>query len=217
MTPADIETAARRKYNSVNSSFYSSEEIYDLIYQAELEIARETKMLEGLTTISGGTVAGTKAYAYPSGVLELRRVEVDGQRLNKIDLLDDDAVTLLDSNTTNQGTPTYYYEWDNTINLRPIPDTSSLQIRVYYFKDPARVTSASQTLEVPALFHMCIVDYVTAEIAQKDQNGSVAQTYFDKWYNKHLPAMMAWVRKKKTGDKFNMVKDVAQLADPLLW
>lgn len=214
MTPAQIETAARRKYNSASSSFFATAEIYDLIYQAELEIARETKMLEGRTTTT--STASTQSYAYPTGVLEIKRVEYDGAKLTPIDLRDDDALTLLNSNTTAEGTPIYYYDWENTVYLRPIPDTSADQIRIYYYKEPTAVTSASQTLEVPALFHMCIVDYVTAEMAMKDGSQAVAQLYFDKWYDKHMPAMKAWVRKRKTGDGFKVVKDESTLNGTLM-
>lgn len=207
MTPQQIEDAARRKYNSVGSSFFAQAEIWDLIYQAELEIARETKMLEGKTVISGGSVAGTQSYAFPTGVLELKRVEYDGQKLEKIDFRDDDDITLFNSNTTEQGTPQFYLVWDQTLYLRPTPDTSSDQIRLYYYKEPIIVTASSQTLEIPALFHMCIVDRVVADMAMKDQNGKVADTYFALWYDKHMPSMMKWVRKRKTGDRFNVVKD----------
>jgi hypothetical protein len=216
MTPAQIETAARRKYNSSSSSFFATAEIYDLIYQAELEIARETKMLEGRTTISGGTIASTQSYSYPTGVLEIKRVEVNGYKLKPIDFREDDALTLINSNTTTTGQPIYYFNWSNTVYLRPIPDTSSQEIKIYYYKEPLIVTSATQTLEVPALFHMSIADYVVAEMAAKDLNSTVSSMYFDKWYNKHLPAMKRWVRNRRTGDAFNVVKDDGQMAGTLL-
>ncbi len=207
MTPQQIEDAARRKYNSYSSSFFAQAEIWDLIYQAELEIARETKMLEGNTVISGGSVLGTQSYAYPTGVLEVKRVQYDGARLEKIDFRDDDDITLFDANDTAQGTPLYYYDWEKTIYLRPVPDTSSLEIRLFYYKEPTIVTSASQTLEVPTLFHMCIADYVVGEMAAKDQNAEIAQLYLDKWYNRHIPSMKAWTTKRKTGDKFKVVRE----------
>ncbi len=204
MTPATIETAARRKYNAASSSFYASAEIYDLIYQAELEIARETKMLEGVTTTT--STAGTQSYAYPTGVLEIKRVEYNGIKLEPIDFREDDVLTLYDSNSTTQGTPRYYFDWGSTLYLRPLPDTSSVQIRIHYYKEPAAVTTAAQVLEIPALFHMCIVDFVTAEFALKDGNEAVADRYFSRWYDKHLPAMKAWTRRRRTGDGFKMVK-----------
>lgn len=209
MTPAEIETAARRKYNSVSSSFYSAAEIYDLIYQAELEIARETRMLEGVTTTI--STASTQTYAYPTGVLEIKRVEYNGKKLEPIDFRQDDSLTIYNANTTETGTPIYYYDWANTLYLRPIPDTSSVQIRIHYYKLPTVITSASQVLEVPSLFHMCIVDFVAGELAMKDQNQIISRVYSDKWYNTHLPSMRNWVRKRRTGDGFKTVKDVDSL------
>lgn len=205
MTPQQIEDMARRKYNSIGSTFFQQAEIWDLIYQAQCEIASETRMLEGRTVISGGTVAGTQAYAFPTGVLDLKRVEVDGQRLDKIDLRDDDDITVFNSNTTEQGTPQFYWVWDETIYLRPIPDTSALQIRLFYYAEPALVTSASQVLEVPAVHHTRIVDKVVGEMVAKD--GEKNNYYLNKWDEVHMPAMLKWVRKRKTGDGFSVVKD----------
>ena len=216
MTPAQIVTAARRKYNSTSSSFYSDAEIYDLIYQAELEIALETKILEGRTVISGGSVDGTQGYAFPTGCLEVRRVEYNGQKLKYIDFQQDDALTLANSNTTAEGTPQYYYIWDSTIYLRPIPDTSSVQIRVYYYKEPTAVTTAGQTLEVPAALHLMMVDRIAAELAAKDQNFDTAQYYMDLWLNSHMPRIKRWARKRKTGDAFKVVKDEEALAGTIL-
>lgn len=209
MTPAQIETAARRKYNSTSSSFYASAEIYDLIYQAECEIARETKMLEGYTTTT--TTSGTQTYSFPTGVLEVRRVEYNGAKIQRIDQREDDAITLLNSTTTATGTPLYYFVWNSTLYLRPIPDSSSATLKIWYFKEPALVTTASQTLEVPALFHMCIVDYIASEFAAKDQNFETAQYYRDIWYQSHLPAMKRWVAKARSNDAFKVVKDEEHL------
>lgn len=211
-----ITAAARRKYNSTSSSFFADAELWDLIYQAELEIATVTKCLEGRTVISGGSIDGTQGYAFPTGVLEVKRVEYNGAKLQPIDFRQDDALTLANSNSTAEGDPLYYYVWDNTLYLRPIPDTSSVQIRVYYYKEPTIVTSSSQTLEVPALFHMSIVDRVVAEMAAKDQNFQTAQYYMDLWENKHLPRAKAWARKRRSGDAFNTVKDESALAGTIL-
>lgn len=216
MTPALIVTAARRKYNSTSSSFYADAEIWDLIYQAELEIAMETKILEGRTVISGGSVDGTQAYAFPTGCIEIRRVEYNGQKLKRIDFVQDDALTLSNSNTTSEGDPLYYYEWESNIYLRPIPDTSSVQIRVYYYKEPTIITSSSQTLEVPSVCHLAIVDRVTAELAAKDQNFQTAAYYMGLWNNVHMPRIKRWARKRKTGDRFNVVKDEDSLAGTIL-
>jgi hypothetical protein len=80
---------------------------------------------------------------------------------------------------------------------------------------PELVTSASQTLEVPSMFHHCIVDYVVAEMAAKDKQWDTSQKYFDKWYQKHLPNIIKWDRRRKSSDRFNIVKDEEIYFDPL--
>lgn len=209
MTPAQIETAARRKYNSSSSSFYSSNEIYDLIYQAELEAAEQCKVIEGLSTATS-TVAGTQSYAFPTNAFEIKRVEYNGAKLKPIDMTQDDSLTLLNSNTTAQGTPSHYWIWNDTIYLRPIPDAVQT-LKIYSYNRPAAVTSASQTLEIPVLFHMCIVDFVVAEMMLKDGEAALAQVYLNRWYDRHLPRMEKWVARRKRGDRFNVVKNVDEL------
>lgn len=215
MTPQQIEDAARRKYNSVGSSFFAQAEIWDLIYQAELEISAETKMLEAKST-SLTTTAGTQTYAYPTGVSEIKRVEVDGVKIKRIDFREDDRLTLLNSNSTERGTPQYYFDWDKTLYLRPIPDTSSLTIKIYHYEEPLPVTAAAQTLEVPSLWHMCIVDRVVAEMALKDGNAAVADRYFSRWYDVHMPKMVKWTRKRRSGDTFAVVRDEDDLVGTVL-
>jgi hypothetical protein len=213
VTPAQIETAARRKYNSTSSSFFATAEIYDLIYQAELEIAEETKVIEVTALVSGGSIDGTRAYAIPTTISEVKRVEYDGRKLTKIDFDQDDVLTLFDSNTTVEGEPFQFSEWGGSLYLRPIPDTSSLQIRVYGFGLPAEVTSPSQVLEVPAIFHMKIVDRVVGEMAMKDSNTAIGSQYISLWYEHHLPKIKAWYSKKKSASGFRVVKDVESLSN----
>jgi hypothetical protein len=208
MTPATIETAARRKYNLVGSSFVATAEIYDLIYQAELELAAETDLLEEREVISGGSVDGQQNYSYPTGVSRIRRVEYNGAKLEKIDFDEDDATTLFNSNSTTEGTPIYYYDWDNTIYLRPIPSSSGDQIRIYHYKEPTAVTTPAQVLEVPTIFHMCLVDFVVAEMCYKDQNFSAGDRYMARWTDVHIPRVKRWVAKKRRTEGFKVVKDV---------
>jgi hypothetical protein len=178
-----------------------------LIYQAEQEIATATRLIEGRDTTLTST-AGTRVYAFPTGVLDIKRVEYDGVKLEPIDFRDDDSVTLYDADTTARGTPLFYSVWNNNIYLRPIPDTSSLGITLYTYKEPLPVTTGTQTLEVPAIFHMSIVDFVVSEMAAKDQQFQTATYYRDKWDNVHMPRIKMWVQKRKKGDSFKSVKNI---------
>lgn len=211
MTPAEIEEAARRKYNGVDDSFWSSEEIMGLIYEAQLQMARESINIENIYTAT--TAAGTQSYAMPTNAISIKRIEYDGQKLERITLREDDSITNLKSDITEQGTSTYYYEWSDAIYLRPIPD-SAVTLKIYTYDEPAAVTLNS-TLEVPTQFHRDLVNFVVMEMALKDQNLSVADRYSVKWEQSLLRAKR-WSRRRKRGDEFQVVKNSDDTARTIL-
>lgn len=212
MTPSQIEDAARRRYNSVGDSFWSSAEILELLYDACLEIATETLCIE--RTYSTTTTSGTQEYAYPTNAIAIKRVTYNGQKLKVIDMREDDAVTGLDMSTTSTGTPQYYFIWNETISLRPIPDSSSATLKIWTYNEPASLTSTS-TLEIPTVFHMKLVYYIVAEMAAKDSNAVAAKYYMDRWDRAKIDAKK-WIKRSKRGDSFAVVKDDEQLVEAYL-
>lgn len=212
MTVSEIETAARRKYNSVNNNFYSSSEIYDLIYQAELEMTTQALSIEAVDT-SISTVAGTRAYNYPTRVLSIKRIEYDGNKLQPIDFRDDDVVNLVSAASPVTGTPQYYALFGGKIYLRPIP-AEIKTLTIYAYKEPSPVTAIT-TLEIPTLFHMDIANYVASELAAKDLNTEIYSLYSAKWQQALVKAQQ-WQKRRLRGDAFNSVKDEDTMVTSLL-
>jgi hypothetical protein len=208
MTPAEIEAAARNKYNSTGDTFYSSAEIVDYIYQAQLELAQVCPIIEAkYSTVS---VANQQEYAYPTNTSIIKRVTYDGRKLAPFTFRDDDAVTGLYSSTSTVGLPEFYAIWGNTLYLRPIPADAAKVIQVFSINEPQPMTTSSQ-LEVPSLFHMDIVDFVVREMALKDENSRVAAMYDARWEKTKLRAK-AWVQRRKRGDAFGYVQSEEQHA-----
>jgi hypothetical protein len=213
MTPAEVEEQARRRYNVLNDSFYSSDEIYKSIYQAEMILAREANVIEASDT-STSTVAGTRAYAYPTRCLGIKRLEYAGAKLKPIEFREDDSLTLSNSASTSQGTPQYYVEWDDTAYLRPIPDAVGT-LTFYFYSEPTPLTTSSTTLSTPVRCHIHLVDYVVAELAAKEGNFDVSDRYMDKW-NDYLAKEKAQTAKRKRRDGFAVVKDEESLSETIL-
>jgi hypothetical protein len=216
LTPQQIENAARRKYNSVGSSFYAQEEIWDLIYQAECEIAAEARILEFKATVSAEAII---PFTDLDNLHEITKVFMGAQRLHKIDMQQAEAMGFnVTDNTETTGTPQYYMDRTSAAGralfLYPSSDTE-VELDIFGVREPALVTSAAQVLETPSMFHHCIVDYVVAEMAAKDKQWDTSQKYFDKWYQKHLPSIIKWDRRRKSSDRFNIVKDEEIYFDPL--
>lgn len=211
MTPAEIETAARRKYNSDGDSFWNTDEIMGLIYEGELEMARESINIEKTYTTS--SVIGQHSYSQPTNSISIKRIEYDGAKLERITFREDDTITNLKSTITATGTPIYYYEWSGLIYLRPTPDAVKT-IKIFSYDMPQAVSS-STTLEVPVQFHRDLVNYVVKEMALKDQNYNSADRYQAMW-DKALVKVKTWTRRRKRGDEFQTVKNADDSAGTIL-
>lgn len=213
MTPAQVETAARRRYNSENSTFWSQDEIFKVIYEAEQILAMDALVIEATDT-SITTVAGTRAYNKPSLFIAVKRIEYNGGKLKKIDFREDDALTLSNSTTTAQGTPQYYVEFDDQFLLRPIPDAAQT-LTIYGYQEATLLTTASTTLSTPARCHSSLINYVAAVMASKDENWEM-YNYFMQFWQKDVERHIAFTAKKKRQDGFAVVKDEESLAVTLL-
>lgn len=201
MTPTEFITAARRKYNSVGSTFYSDDEILDLLYQAEMELSTYALTIE-TTDSSTTTVAGTREYTIPTRALAIKRVTYDGQKLKKISFREDDELTVFDEDETGQGTPLYYEIWDDSILLRPLPDDTKT-LKYYYYGEPAIIT-VTDTIETPTRFHMDMVDSVVGELMYKDENATMGDRYRRR-FEGHLVNAKKWQQRRKRTDGFHSV------------
>lgn len=197
MTPTQLETSARQRYNATNDAFFTSAEVMDLIYQAQMELALKGRLIERTYTTT--TVAGTQEYAFPSNAIEIRRVEYNGQKLEPITQREDDTITGLSAATTNRGTPKWYYVWNYSIFLRPIPD-SAVTLKVFSYSKPDTVSTTS-TLDVPVEFHPAILDYILRAFAEKDKNYQGSQVYEARWKT-WLMESVKFGRRRKRADAY---------------
>jgi hypothetical protein len=207
MTSAQIEAAARNKYNSTGDTFYTTAEIVDYIYQAQLELAQACPIIEAVYTTS--TVVGQQEYSYPTNTGSIKRITFDGKKLQPFTFRDDDAVTGLNATTTSTATPEQYAIWNRTLYLRPIPATVAT-IKIFSINEPQAMTYSS-AIEVPTIFHMDIVDFVVAQLAYKDENTRMGMVYEKRWEMAKARAK-SWVAKRKRSDGFTTVQSEEQHA-----
>lgn len=179
MTPAQIQAAARRKYNATGDTFFSDDEFFYLIYEAESVLAQESLVIQKTYTTS--SVASQREYAWPTNALGIRRIEYDGSKLKFINMRQDDIVTLLNTDVVDTGTPEYYFVWDRSIFLRKTPGTAGLSIKIYTYDLPSLQTSSSANLDTPVIYHKDIVNFVVANMAIKDGNGTIYDRFNKMW------------------------------------
>ena len=211
MTPSQIEEQARRRYNSISDNFFTQDEIFFLIYDACQQLARECKIIENLYSTS--TVASQQEYAYPSNTIAIKRVTYDGIKLKPINMREDDTVTGLNQSTVAEGTPAYYYVWNEVMYLRPIPSGVGT-LKVFSFNEASTI-SVTSVLEIPSMFHMDLINYVVAEMAAKDSNFNAAEHFLNKWEKSKIE-IKRWARKRLVGDSFNAVIDEERTTDNFL-
>lgn len=195
MTPTQILTSARNKYNAVGDSFWSDDELLGILYDACVEMTDDADMIE--RTYSTSTVASQQEYSYPLDTTKIKRITFNGRKLYPIDFRIDDDITGYNQSTSSTGTPAYYFIWNDTISLRPIPsDVGTLKI--YAYNEPAELTITS-VLEIPTQFHKDLIYFIVSEMTAKDKQFDHAQYYLNKWEKAKLRAK-AFMRKKRRGD-----------------
>ena len=106
MTPTELETYVRQRYNAIGDNFYPQALIFNYFYDAEMELARKTKCIQRVYSTT--TVASQRAYDVPSLSHAIARVEYDGERLQPNDFVDDDSMTGGNADETITGRPTHY-------------------------------------------------------------------------------------------------------------
>lgn len=203
MTPLEVNTAARQRYNAVGDTFWSDPEIYSLMYQACLELTTRGLIIERVFTST--SVASQQEYDWPTNAISIKRVQYDGRKLMPYTFRDDDVLTFLNQAVTSTGIPTNYAVWNNVFYLRPIP-ASALTIKVWAYCEPQPITVAT-TLEIPTEFHMALVNFILSEMSAKNKNYAGAQYYQALW-QQDLVRAERLARKKSTGDAFKIVKNV---------
>ncbi len=211
MTPTEIETAARNRYNSIGDSFFGQNEILDLLWDACLDLTRECNLIERVYTTS--TVASQQEYSYPTSTISIKRITYEGKKLKPITMREDDAITGLNQSTTSEGTPQYYYVWNETIYLRPLPSSVGT-LKIYTYNEPQQLTTSS-SLEIPTQFQMDLLDYIVSEMAAKDSNFTAAQYYANKWEQAKMN-IKKWQRKRLRGDSFATVQDEEAMIESYL-
>jgi len=217
MTPAQIETIARRMLNAEGSNFWSQQEIIeDYLYMAALEMAQESMCIENRYTTT--SVASQQEYATPSRMIAIKRVEYDGQKLMPIDFQKLDSIDL-NTNTTVTGTPQYYYYFDDSFGLYPVPSSAGDTIKIYSYDEPDRPTSTS-ALEIPTQYHGKLVLGVAYYMSLKELGHPHVSRFEFQWNHPGNPnSAINQVKravKMRNKDNFAVVKREEDLPGTLL-
>lgn len=201
MTPSQIETAARRRLNADSSTFWASAEIIEnYLYEACLILSRECRVIE--TQYTATSVANQSEYFKPSRAIEIYRITYNSVKLQPIGFREYDSLNNSAQVGIQKGTPSYYFLFDDVINLFPVPDTAGKTIKIFSIDEHATVTSTS-SLEIPTVYHPALIDYVAYLMAIKDSDPR-ASVYKQNWESE-LVKINRHMKRRKVGDNFRIV------------
>jgi hypothetical protein len=203
MTASDVITAARDLYNATGDTFFADTLMYNWLWQGCNQLAVQTLLIENVYSTT--TVASQQTYAFPTLTHAIKRVTYNGIKLKPVTMRQDDAITLTNSATTATGTPSYYYTFNFTLYLRPIPDTA-YTLQIYSFNLHSQITTANQNLELPLQFQMDTVDYLLSMMQAKDEKYDGALYYRNLWKD-HILEAKRWKAKQKRTDAFAVVEN----------
>lgn len=205
-TPPQLIEDCRQRYNAEGDKFFSDQELFDLVYDASLELATETECIERVYSLT--TTAGTREYSFPDLAYKVHRIQWKGERLDPIDFMQDDFHTGNDFNTTEQGDPRYYAIYNYVLYLRPTPDAAET-LKIFTVDFPDTVSNTS-TLDLPRHYHSYLKDYVLQAMFAKDGNQNMASYHRGLWENA-VTKVKRVEMKRKISDQYPVVKMQEQM------
>jgi hypothetical protein len=150
---------------------FSDGDLVNWINDGIRECAIENNLLQ--KGANSNLVVGTTAYAIPTDILKLHSVKVDEQKIKILNLAEFESYG---GSMTDTGTPVVGYVWGGMLNLYPKP-SSVLPLRIEYTYDPYLVTNDADVATglqtdppLPVGYHVRLVDYCLAQVAQQDDD-----------------------------------------------
>lgn len=207
MTLTQFVSICRRRHNAESDSYWSDEEIYQLITNRCNEVLSVIGLLEELDE-SNTSVQGTQEIAYPTDAVTIRQVDYDGQRLRRITFRQWNEFKNRNEPPTPQGTPSMFFTWERQIYLVTIPASSGDTISIWYYKEHPYIDGTTNTtIDIPSVLHSHLVPGVVSDMFAKDLNQSMMRFYEDRWQQVSLPAFRKFKAQEEEGGQFSIIGD----------
>lgn len=143
---------------------FRDENVIAWINDAMREIASDNQLLQKSAT-QVATV-GQNKYPIPTDILKFHSVLYNGSDLRLIDFETAKQEGYLRS---SEGTPQVGWVWAGNLTLFPAPDAAQ-PLELIYTRQPVEVAAEADEPEIPSMYHMRLVDYCLAQVAQQDDD-----------------------------------------------
>lgn len=204
MTLTQFLEVVRRRHNAESDSYWSDDEIYQLITNRINSLLAKVPLLEATTTDT--SVADQQAYDFPSDATTIRQVSYDGERCKRISFRQWELYRARSGDPT--GTPEMWVKWNRQINLVPIPDTAGDTVTIYYYKEHPYIDGSTQTtIDIPSVLHPRLVSGVLSDMFAKDLNHQMSSYYEQIWLREDVPAIQEFKSDEESDGSFDVLGD----------
>jgi hypothetical protein len=234
MQAQELITRVRQELVETVGSFWSDEELLNLLRKGERDFTNRTRILEDRATLD--IVAGQSRYPLPANWLSARAIFYNDKqgvstnpdrwrrlRPSNLEKRGQENQNFLSTATEARGTPNTYWIWGREIIIEPIPLYSGSADLVLFFKSkPIPVTQATQSINIDDSLSDGLEAYMLWKAWKKEKEIDLA----DEAREEYLGFVRQGLRfvKKQSGDqRFRLDIESADpisgpaVADPLFW
>ena len=165
MNYGDLTTAIQ-SYSEVDSNGLTSTTLATIVQNAENRIYRETNIDAFRLYASAVTVVGNTTISVPSGLRNIRYVEMIDSSGNVYNLMQKDSSFLAEynptpANTSSYGEPKYWANFNATTwFVAPTPNTN-YTINIAYYQQPVSITSSTTSTSYVSVYAQDLLLYAS--------------------------------------------------------
>jgi len=162
----DDLTTAIQSYSEVDSNGLTSTTLATIVQNAENRIYRETNIDAFRLYASAVTVVGNTTISVPSGLRNIRYVEMIDSSGNVYNLMQKDSSFLAEynptpANTSSYGEPKYWANFNATTwFVAPTPNTN-YTINIAYYQQPVSITSSTTSTSYVSVYAQDLLLYAS--------------------------------------------------------
>lgn len=182
MLVSDAVTHIKRQFGDEYSVVIYEGDIYQYIYEAELDIIRKAGSNDQTVTVA--------VSAFPSNVptaVTIKRVSISGKALQ---YTSKEQIDLNGLSVSSVGTPLFWYMQNKQVYLWPT-DSSTTQVEITYNKTPTLMSGlpSANTFTVPEVYHTDIINFCLSRAFSKTGDDRKVQEYTE-LYDRNLGTRM---------------------------
>jgi hypothetical protein len=175
-TGTDVADRIRAQFGDTSGAQVADAAIIRWINDGQREIVNSNPILRATKTTD--YIAGQQDYSFPTDkVLVIEAIYINGYPITAISPQEarEYIKTKDPLNIVNSPTPDVWWERAGIISFYPVADTTVANgLKLEYIKVPTSITAFADILSIPDRYFNELVNYVTAQALELDENYSAA-------------------------------------------